>query len=267
MFDKLFELFFIRLNDDFSNYFLFKGAWATFVVSSFTSKLMSSKSITSAKTSNTINSSSTTSLASNSSSTDHRDNENVMIKKQMSNLNAQSKSSSNHSLKLNDRNQSSKQQINKETKESDQSDYDDASNDGWKDDLNKETSNKISSSFKSTKTEMNFDKNDKSDCWDVDEDIFDEEKDKKIHQSNTFSKQFNSDGLFTNDKKEKNLTNTGDWSSTTSKSINNRTMNRATIKTATNKSKTLEDELFESLAEPVTRKKRTGAMRLGAKKA
>lgn len=34
----------------------------------------------------------------------------------------------------------------------------------------------------------------------------------------------------------------------------------------TNKSKTLEDELFESLAEPSARKKRTGAMKLGAKR-
>lgn len=36
---------------------------------------------------------------------------------------------------------------------------------------------------------------------------------------------------------------------------------------AGSKSKTLEDELFESLAEPSARKKRTGAMKLGAKKA
>lgn len=38
------------------------------------------------------------------------------------------------------------------------------------------------------------------------------------------------------------------------------------VKTA-NKGKTLEDELFESLADPTVRKKRTGAMKLGAKRA
>lgn len=220
------------------------SAWATWAVSSFTSKLMSSKAT---KPSSSANNSSVSSSATNNSSSLDRENMNGNIKKL-------SQTKANHSMRL-ERTVPTKQ----ENKDSDLSDYDDAVNDGWSDELDDKTS--LSSA--TTKSLKNENKTDKS-GWDVDveEDILDL-KDKPVQNSYSKEKPVHNSYLkeMNTDRQEKKLTQQGDsWSTASTRSIS-----KTAVKTT--KSKTLEDELFESLAEPTTRKKRTGAMKLGAKKA
>jgi len=213
--------------------------WSSWAMSSFTSKLISTKSTN--KTAKTVNSSNNSIANNNSSTVNDRENMNNGTKKVTTNISK----STDSSLRLEKNSSPPKQQ----NKESDLSDYDDAVNDGWEDDIDeKSLSTTKSLNAKSIKSEKKIETTSNS-GWNIDdEDILDLKDDHKPLND------------IINDKKsESDL-----WGTT--KLNTNKTATARTITKTANKSKTLEDELFKSLAEPTTRKKR-GAMKLGAKKA
>ena len=231
-------------NSKFSNNLTSLASWA---VSSFTSKL--SKISTKATTNSSSSNSTTNSSSTNSSTQNLATNiDNGSIKK----LNQQK---TPNSMKL-DKN--SKQQ------NSDASDYE-----GW--DLDDKPVDKRpakenkSMNLKSIKNENMFDnKFENKSGWDVDDTDIDFKEENEKQNDNLFSKG----NEFSNSYKQVKRIDDDSFNSLTPRNKSSTAI--TSINKSVNKNKTLEDELFNSLAEPSarkTQKKKAGAMKLGAKKA
>lgn len=221
------------------------SAWASWAVSSFTSKLtkMSSKQTNDSPTSSSSNSSTGTDRISSSKETKQFTEENNTSKLATKNTNKQS----THSMRL---------EAKTKLENSDVSDYEtDMGNEGWDvddSDIIDKTSNMSSLAKENRSLNLNKDmknlKVDKS-GWEVEEETNDfgeekfNDKEKKLTISESYSRSEHS-----NDK-------------TTVPSIKSLAKPSRTLNKTATKSKTLEDELFQELSEPSTRKKRAGAMK------
>ena len=214
------------------------GAWASWAVSSFTSKLSLSKS-----------------AAKPDNKPDNKPDSRPENKPQTTSNNLPSANSTSNGAKRLD--QSTGLSTRSEEKKSDASDYE--AWDDAEDRLSLSGKESRSMNLKSIRSEIDDLKTEK--CgWEIDDDLngFKDEKTDPFGKDDEF-------GSIKGDSRPSNKS---------SACPDKRLPNNASIHTsarpqtiAKSKSKTLEDELFESLAEPTTRKKRTGAMKLGAKKA
>ena len=216
------------------------GAWASWAVSSFTSKLSLSKSA------NKPDSKPASSSLPSNNSTNPTTNNGVK--------------------KLGGQPPISHAPAKSEEKKSDASDceaWDDAD-----DRLSLSSKESRSMNLKSIRSELDCLKADKTDKpgWEIDDDLngFKDEKSDPFAKDGEFGSA-KSDSLKSAAHKDMRLeTDAGPIRSRESVPARSKTIS---IAERVNKSKTLEDELFESLAEPSARKKRTGAMKLGAKRA
>lgn len=250
-------------NNKFTN--TLAGAWASWAVSSFTSKLSLSK--TSAKSEGgkqptaSNNPPSANSQPSNSGNS-HLGNSHLSNSQSTNSLSSNSTNNgvkrfgqpaaSSHSMKLTDE------------KKSDASDYE--AWDDAEDRLSLTGKESRAMNLKSIRSETDDRQSDKS-GWEI-EDLngFGDEK------SDPWDGEFSSKGdkadssknAFKSVQRDKRLESDARSKENSAPSV--RPKPSAAAKPS-NKGKTLEDELFESLAEPSVRKKRTGAMKLGAKKA